>query len=217
MKPTIGILGGLGPEASGKFYEGLILKAQKAGVKSNTAYPHIILESIPAPEIFLENSSLKMYKKAVVNLEKAKADFIVMVCNSIHVFYKELQKLVKIPIINLTKEVEKELKKRKINSVLIIGTHKTMDQLFNFRNIKINKPSANDSKKIDEIILKYNAGQQKIRQRDSLLKIIRKYRGNKILAACTEVSAMLNNSKFEYIDTMDILLNSTFRKWKYFK
>ncbi len=48
----IGILGGIGPEATGHFYLKLIKRLQETGrIKRNTDYPQIIINSIPAPEL----------------------------------------------------------------------------------------------------------------------------------------------------------------------
>ena len=54
----IGILGGIGPEATGEFYNKLIKRLQERGlVKSNRDYPHIIINSIPAPELIYDKIS----------------------------------------------------------------------------------------------------------------------------------------------------------------
>jgi len=107
MKPTIGILGGLGPESSALFYKSLIEKVQSLNIKSNTEYPHIILESIPAPELLLENPDLNMYKEAIKNLENAGADFIITVCNTAHIFNNQFKKFVNVPLIDVNEETEK--------------------------------------------------------------------------------------------------------------
>jgi aspartate/glutamate racemase len=46
-RPTIGILGGIGPESSAFFYKRIIeLVQQRYSISSNTDYPHILLEHI---------------------------------------------------------------------------------------------------------------------------------------------------------------------------
>src|SRR3989344_778400 len=129
MKSKIGILGGIGPESSALFYERLITLAQSCNLKSNTEYPHIILESIPAPELLLENPDLTLYEEAIKNLQRAGADFIVLVCNTAYIYRNHLQSLVTIPIIDLNKEVEVILTKKKIKTITILGSKKTIEHL----------------------------------------------------------------------------------------
>ncbi|MFA6253425.1 MAG: amino acid racemase [Patescibacteria group bacterium] len=214
MKPTIGILGGIGPEASADFYLRLITKFQKLGIKNNQAYPHIILESIPAPELFLKKAEIKMYKKGVVNLENFGADFIVIVCNTAHVFYEEFKKLVKIPILNLKEEVHKELKRKKIKSILILGSSSTVARLYYFEGITTNIPNKKDQVIIDQIIMDYNAGKDNKIQKNKFIKIINKYKKYNLLVGCTELSMILKDVNFKYTDTMDILLGATMETWK---
>ncbi|MDP1694147.1 MAG: aspartate/glutamate racemase family protein [Candidatus Woesearchaeota archaeon] len=116
MKLKIGILGGIGPESSALFYERLIKLAQSKNVQSNIGYPHIILESIPAPELLLKNPDLTMYKEALKNLQDVGADFIVLVCNTAYVYIDQLKKEVNIPILDLNGETEKILKKNKVRT-----------------------------------------------------------------------------------------------------
>ncbi len=56
-----------------------------------------------------------------------KVDFIVMVCNTIHLKYDELSKYVNAPIIDLRAEVRNELKRLKVKSALVIGTQNTIN------------------------------------------------------------------------------------------
>src|SRR3989338_7494975 len=98
---TIGILGGIGPEATGNFYLKLISEIQKQKlVKSNKDYPRIIINSIPAPELTskVNKAQLTDYVYGLKSLEKYGADFIVMVCNTIHLYRDSLQREVNISI-----------------------------------------------------------------------------------------------------------------------
>ncbi|MCB9802938.1 aspartate/glutamate racemase family protein [Candidatus Nomurabacteria bacterium] len=214
MLPKIGILGGIGPEASAEFYKKLIQKCQNSKIKNNQSYPYIILESIPAPELFLKKPNLKMYEDGIKNLEKCKSNFIVIICNTAHIFFKHFQALVKIPIINLEGEIEKVLKKQKIKSIFILGSSATANNLFRFKNIETNSPTKVEQNKIDNIIKNYNAGKSKKLQKKDLLKIVNKYKKHTLLLACTEISAMLKDENLKYIDTMDVALEVTYTKWK---
>jgi len=217
MKPKIGILGGIGPESSALFYEQLIKLIQSKNIKSNTEYPYIVLESIPAPELLLKNPDLSMYKEALRNLQGAGADFIVIVCNTAYVFIDQLESVVDISILDLNKEVKKILDKNDIKKITIFGSKKTIDKLFHFEDIKIEQISEEDSKIIDKIILNYNTGKNKKKLEQQFLNLIQKYPKENVLIACTELSTMLKANGLKYLDTFDILLDATFQKWKTLK
>jgi aspartate/glutamate racemase len=56
----IGILGGMGPDASARLYQLMIdMARQKYGVKRNEEYPEIVLQSIPVPDLYLIPSGLR--------------------------------------------------------------------------------------------------------------------------------------------------------------
>ena len=213
MKPKIGILGGIGPESSALFYKEIIKLAQSKKLKSNKEYPHIILESIPAPELILENPDLTMYKEALKNLQKAGADFVVIICNTAYVYIDQLKEGINIPILDLNEETEKILKKNKIKTITVFGSKKTVDNLFRFQDISINKITSEESNVIDKLILEYNLGKDKEELSKKLIKMLNKYSKQEVLIACTELSAILRNKGQKYLDTFDILLNSTFNKW----
>ena len=92
----IGVLGGVGPEATGEFYNKLIRRLQEKGsIKSNRDFPQIIINSIPAPELIYDKISdeeLQPYIKGLKELDKFGVDFIIMICNTIHLYYDKLQK-----------------------------------------------------------------------------------------------------------------------------
>lgn len=212
MKKTIGILGGIGPESSAKFYQDLINELQNRNIiKTNADYPHIILNSIPAPEL-VNHEDLRNYIEGVRTLEKAGAEFIVIICNTAYLYFKSLQNSVKIPIINLKEEIKKDLENKKHQEILLLGSKKLIDSnIFEFKGINLEDI---DKDTIDKIIIDYNAGKDKEIQKDKLLKIIKKYKFKTLLVACTELSSLLKGITISRIDTMDILLDATIRKWQ---
>jgi len=216
MKKTIGVLGGIGPESSAEFYRRIIEKLQeKKYIKSNTDYPHIIINSIPASELLLKNPDLSMYKQGVKDLENAGADFIVIVCNTAYIFLKELQEEVSIPIIDLKSEVEKEIQNLKVKSLAIFGSNRVVKQLFQFGKTKTIELEDKELEILDKIIINYNAGIDKSKYERDLQGLIDKYskKADFILIACTELSSMTKNMKFNKMDTMDVMVNSTTSRW----
>ena len=123
---TVGIIGGLGPETTSEFYLDLVFSCQK---KDRTHRPAIVISSVPLPYVIEDDAisknigisrCLPFLITEARRLEKAGADFIVMPCNSLHVFIKEIRNVVKIPVLSIVEEVVRFLKKNKFNKVGIV-------------------------------------------------------------------------------------------------
>ena len=215
---TIGILGGIGPEATGNFYLKLISEIQKQKlVKSNMDYPRIIINSVPAPELTskITKAELKPYVDGVKQLEQYGADFIVMACNTIHLYHDLLQKEVSIPILNLREAVGKFLKKKKLKSVSVFGTSATVENgLYDFSGISYHNPNKEDLEQLSSAIENFNKGHDKEKQITKVSALANKYLKNGaeiIVLGCTEISLMLIDSKIPKIDTVDLLVKTTIK------
>ena len=107
MKKTIGILGGMGPEATAHFFE-LIIKNTKAA-KDQEHIPVLIYNNPKIPPrseaIFKKGPSpLPLLAEGVRILSQAGADFVVIPCVTAHYYYHDLIKGKKILVFNLLEE-----------------------------------------------------------------------------------------------------------------
>jgi aspartate racemase len=154
-----------------------------------------------------------LYISGLKELDKLKVDFIVMVCNTIHLFYDELQKEIRTPILDLRKELRNRLMQNKIKTVTVLGTPSTIKKgLYKFKKIKYLNPSSRDMKKLTEIIFNFNKGVEKDEQIAETKKICQKYlqKGSEIIIlGCTEFAVMLQNENLPVINTIDILVEAT--------
>ena len=92
MNP-IGILGGMGPEASADVYLKLIKRAYQRAAQDMNAYPHILINNLPTPDIFQrpdKETGIYLGKQARI-LEAAGARAIGVACNSAHYFWAEMR------------------------------------------------------------------------------------------------------------------------------
>ena|SRR3989344_697920 len=111
----VGIIGGLGPGTTSKFYLELVYLCQKFN-KINR--PGILIYSVPIP-YDIEKSAIISGKNtkqcipllltAAKKLEEAGADFLVMPCNSLHIFIEEIRNSVRIPVFSIISETVKFL------------------------------------------------------------------------------------------------------------
>ena len=214
----VGILGGIGPEATGIFYLKLVKKLQSEGiVRKNTDFPQIIINSIPAPELGGEKASLeelRPYFEGLKELDLHKPNFIIMACNTIHVFRKRLKRKTCSEIIDLRLEVKLLIELKKVNRICVLGTPLTVNSgLFEFEGIETIRPSARELEAISNAMFHYNQGFEKRKQSAILERIAKKHSEKAVLLlACTEISLMLKGLKCQKIDTMDAMVNAVLKR-----
>lgn len=187
-------------------------------IQNNSQFPQIIINSIPAPELIdgaINSMELEPYFEGIRELNKFGAEYIAMICNTIHLFSKPLQKESEVPIIDLREAVQKELTRKKIKTMLVIGTPNTVKTLYMFEGIHAITPTEKELHKISRAIVLFNRGFQKERQKNKIIKICNKYHPQKpetILVGCTELELMLADTKFQKIEPMKILVNAIVEK-----
>lgn len=129
-KQIIGILGGMGPQASACLLEMLIdLSIKKFGAK-NDDFPEILLDSVPVPDFISndsrKNESLKILKNRVKFFNTVNPSCLTIACNTAHIFLNDLQKIAKVPFISVIEEVVKAVTKSGLRKVGILGTPTTI-------------------------------------------------------------------------------------------
>ncbi len=212
----IGVLGGIGPEATGIFYLKLVKALQDSGaVKENADFPQIFINSINAPELVFSSigdADLSAYEKGLKELDRMKPDFIVMVCNTIHLFYERLQSCIKSPIVNLKKEVFAELKKRNVSCAAVMGTPSTVGMgLYSFEGIAQRNPDEHELLQLGNAVFDFNRGFEKERQAEKARRAAEKCiaeGAQAVILGCTEFAVMLKDEMLPKIDTIEVLANA---------
>ncbi|HEY4483332.1 MAG TPA: amino acid racemase [Candidatus Paceibacterota bacterium] len=224
---TVGIIGGLGPETTSEFYLDLIFSAAQ---KNKTTRPGIIISSVPLPyqieeDLVLRSEGAERYipflTQEAKRLEKAGADFIVMPCNSLHVFIGEIRDAVKIPALSIVEETVKFLKQENMDKVGIVSTSATIknklyENAFAENGIKYVTPNELQQARMGKFILNLVVGQQKNRDREELISIINDFEGKGldcVILACTDLQLLIpSNPNLKIFDTMKILADATVAK-----
>ena len=217
-KKTIGILGGMGPEASAEVYMKIINFCQKKyGAREDKDYPRIVINSIPAPPMIdnleVEKDLLKALIDGVKNLEISGADFIIISCNTAHYFLDKLKKQISIPILSIIEETVKRVRKKKLKQIGLLATTtavKLYEKELNRFGINIVTPDEKYQNDIVEIIKRIVAGEKLRKDKIKLKKIIYclKRNGAKgIILGCTDLPIIVkkNNFDIEIFDTTKIL------------
>ena len=225
MKMSVGIIGGLGPEATSEFYLGLIKRSRK----NCGSYPRIIIDSISFPfsleeEIIQKSKNeykiLPYLKDSVNKLNKIGVDFIVIPCNTVHIFIGQLGKLSRAPILSILDETVKAVKAEGYKKIGLLATTKTIDSKLYETPLVENKvdvvvPEKSEQATVAKIILKILDGTAEKEDRKNLLKVVDNLveRGSEcILLGCTDIQSILNqyHLKTKLIDSLDVLASATF-------
>lgn len=224
---TVGIIGGLGPEATAKFYLEIVSACSDLKEQS---HPPILIYNVPLPlqlekecivEAKNEEKCLPFLIQAAKILEKGGADFLVMPCNSLHIFIEEIRKAVKIPVLSIVEETVKFLKKQNIKDVGILATSITINRgLYQIRlnghDIKEIVPNSQDQAKLGQIIYNLVIGNYTDTDKhifDQITDSLVKKGAESIILACTDLQLLTpQHTKVRIFDTMQILVNSTVRE-----
>ncbi len=108
-KPPVilGIFGGMGPEATADCYRKVI--AATPATKDQDHIPTLIysLPQVPDRTTAIrtgDRSIVPWLVEGVTRLEKAGASFIIIPCNTAHFYYDDMQRAVRIPVLNMIRE-----------------------------------------------------------------------------------------------------------------
>ena len=230
----IGILGGMGTQAGLDFCNKLAMLNRG---KIDQEYPLFILynkSNIPGrPEsIGIHTNELsskpekkinkKKYNKVLkslldgcLSLQKSGCKFIVIPCNTAHYWFNDLQSKIKIPIINMPKEVLKHTLKNckqdsKIGLLATEGTLKTQiyEKLFRkkFLVIKPNKKLQLES--VNKTIKYVKMGNIKLAEKTirASINYLLKMKCKKIILGCTELPIAI----FAFKSFKKVKLSKTF-------
>jgi len=232
----IGILGGMGTQAGLDFCNKLAMINRG---KIDQEYPLFILynksdipgrpESISihaksSSDSFGKPNNLKKYNKVLKSLiagcrslEKSNCKFIVIPCNTAHYWYDDLKKKIKIPIINMPKEVflytKKTCKKNsKIGLLATEGTLKTgvYNKFFDKDFILIKPNNSLQIKSVNTAIKFVKMG--KIKEAEKAIKKavnhLIEMKCKKIILGCTELPiAIFAFKSFKKIKSSKIFLD----------
>ena len=246
----IGILGGMGTQAGLDFCNKLAMLNRG---KIDQEYPLFILynksnipgrpesigvqtrtfSSLPrnAKNITKYNKVLKSLLDGCRSLEKSGCKFIVIPCNTAHYWYEDLKRKIKIPIINMPKEVFLHTKKickknTKIGLLATEGTLKTEIYEKLFKNeYELIKPLDNlQLKSVNKTIKHVKMGNIKLAEKTikPAINYLIKNNCKKIILGCTELPIAifafksLKNIKISklYLDPNLILANSSMARYQ---
>ncbi len=224
---TVGIIGGLGPETTSEFYLELIFSSFE---KNRLQRPPILMWNVPLEykieeELITEAKGEERYIPYLIDaaqrLEKGGVDFIVMPCNSLHIFIEEIRDSVKVPALSILEETANFLKGQDVKEVGILATattvkRKSYEKHLERVGIKQIIPDDFQQAKIGKMINNLVVNRHDNNDRKELLKIIDSLDEKNIstvILACTDLQLLIpHHESMKIYDTMKILAEATVRE-----
>ncbi len=209
---TIGIIGGLGPEATVDYYKEIINQVKDMNRGDSLSYPEIIIYSVNM-ETFIGRLEKNDYDGAaryisgcVSKLEAAGADFAAISANTPHLLFDEIQKNVSIPLVSIVETCRERVKQKGLKRCGLLGTKFTMNatffsEVFAKDNIEVVSPGKKDIERINELLFsELELGIFKESTQTELLGIIQKmidsYKIDSVILGCTEFPIMFREEEY---------------------
>ena len=226
MQKTVGILGGMGPEATALFYHKVV---QLSPAKNDQDHLKTIILSnpkIPDRNSYFANKSqspLPTLIDSVKQLECMGADFISMPCNTVHGFWKQLCEAVNIPILNIISETVAAIKNDRqefSNSHIgLLATDGTLrmeiyQQPLLSAGFKLITPEPAAQKAVHDGIYSIKSGENTRKAIENIQKGIlslQQQEASALIYGCTEFNLIKNELRTEItpFDSLDILAKAT--------
>jgi aspartate racemase len=222
---TIGIIGGMGPQATCDLAAKIIALTGADSDQENIPLKIDINTRIPDRTAAIlaggADPRPELIKSAKF-LESGGADFLIMACNTAHYFVQDIQRAVKIPIVSMIEETAKEAKKRGLKKVALLATDGTVKsgiyaREFAKRGVEMIVPAENDQKKVMRLIydgVKKNDYTIDISDFLALLENLKKENAEVFVLACTELPLAFEKFKIseKILDATEVLAKAAIVK-----
>lgn len=204
---TIGVLGGMGPEAGAAFFERIV---RETAADRDQDHPPVVLDSLPQvpdrTEAILHGGRdpVPALRRGLAVLGHAGADFAVMSCISAHYFLPRLVPRSPLPLISLIDETVAAVKKMKPvpQTIGLLATDGTVRsgifaRAFEAEGIAVLAPTSRAQARLMTAIYGkrgIKAGFTRGPAREAVLEVARELVGRgaeAVVAGCTEVPLIL--------------------------
>lgn len=223
QKMVVGILGGMGPEATVDLFAKIV---RSTPVLKDQDHLRIVIDNNPRipdrQRAILENgpSPAPMLIETAKNLVAAGADFIVMPCNTAHYWIDEIRKAVTIPVVDMIEETAKEIVRshpsmKTVGIMAASGTVRSGLYQRRLRDVAIKaiSPTDEDQAKLMQAIYLVKGGDLS-KSSATTIEIGQRLAtagAEGIIAGCTEVPLILKNGDLSVpiVDATQVLATRT--------
>lgn len=208
---TVGIIGGMGPEATVDIQKRII---RLTPAIDDIDHIHCLVDNDPKIpsriKALIEGTGedpgpylAKMAKK----LESWGSDFLIIPCNTAHYYYQNVAEAVSIPVVHLIDLIAEGFKKDFPNETKVgvaastaIKLTKQYEKRFHSRNVEVVYPDNEDQNKLLDIIKAVKAGDtghEVLETFNSVCNRLHEKGAGVVVTACTELSAFADKLESE--------------------
>ncbi|MHB1394758.1 MAG: cysteate racemase [Clostridia bacterium] len=224
MDRVLGIVGGMGPLATVKLLEKIVMLTD---AKCDQEHLHILVDNntlIPDRTSYLIGSGEdpRGYLIHSAKLLCAMgANYLIMPCNTAHYFYSDIVKEINIPFLHMIEETAREIiasspQSEMVGLLATEGTCKTgvYDDIFRKYGLKIIKPSIEKQRYVSSVI--YGIKENREIDMDAFHKAVEELEAEgceSFILGCTELSVLHVQHQLQgnFVDPMDIIARSAIR------
>lgn len=221
---TAGILGGIGPFASITFYRSVIeLSGLTYGAVCNDDYPHLLLSNLPVPDLISsreqEEMSVSMVEEEIRRLESAGADFLVLACNTMHLYLDRFRRVSAVPFLSMIDAATAAVVRDGQTTVGLLGSATSMQsdlysRPFSVAGVRTIVPSLAEQEVLSSLIAENIAGNRNVQEERAVYGIIDRLReagAEAIILGCTELPLILRGEHcaLPVYDSLRLLAEAT--------
>jgi aspartate racemase len=220
----VGVIGGLGPEATLDFFAKVL-----ALTPATTDQDHLHLIVNNNPKVPNRNEAVAgtgpsagpALAASAAALERAGADFLVMVCNAAHAFAADIGAAVSIPLVSIIDETVREARQHipGVKRVGVLASSGCLDaglyqKAFALHQIEVLLPEAAARAQFMELLYAIKSGDKGPAIRQEMWQLadgLIQQGAEQIIAGCTEVPLVLSQEAIAVplLNSTDVLVKAT--------
>jgi len=221
-KYTVGIIGGMGPEATIDFMSRVIALTPS---QRDQDHIHMVIENnphIPDRQATAENDLIAIELTAIAErLVVAGADFLVLPCNTAHVFIDDLLKNIQIPFVHIVNETVNEIVKEHTNvkNIGLLATDMCINSGIYHQALKSVDRTAlvleqQDQKSCMQLIYDVKKGKYSKSTKTDMVRLadqLIQKGADIIVAGCTEIPLILDTKSIDvpFVSSTEVLAKRT--------
>lgn len=221
---TVGIMGGMGPEATVHFFSELV---RLNDAKTDQDHLAVLIDNnphVPNRHLAIRGDTPSVGPELAAmakGLETSGADFVVMVCNTAHAFQADIEAALSIPFVSIIDEVVQEILDAHPNArrIGIMAADGCLDaglyqQALIAKGLEPVLWSNEELSAFMKLVFEVKAGKTGAQQRTEMERLAQSLQArgaDLLLSGCTEIPLVLDASKVSLplLSSSDLLVHST--------
>lgn len=222
----LGIIGGMGPQASCELYRLIISQARhRYGARDNDQYPEVLIDSVPVPDFLADTKKLEeaatILEDRVKRLTAYGATTITLACNTACILIDRLQKQTDRPIISVVDEVVRAVVGKSTKVLLLASPTSLQSGLYQLAlsrySVSFVVPKRKDFRELEHIIRGVLGEGKRDFLRRKIVHLTEQYVDNSIdgiVLGCTELPLVFPTQyRIPVHSSLSILANTLLKRY----